>query len=474
MSHRRPFPTAIALTMLLSACSLITEPEIPSTTSTTTASETEPTTAGETEPTTGENDGRPVRLVGCDPVDADVEIVCEAYELIRRHYVDEISDDALAEAASLGLADLDGTTATSELVCAAPAVAFQATCDLAGVAAENSVEAAEAMVWGLTTYGLDANSVYFDPEALDLVEEEQNGEIQGIGALVTAEDSSSGQDELCAVISDTCRMYIVSTIAGTPAEDAGLQREDLILQVDGEDIQGWTIDEVTATVRGPAGTEVVLTVERASDVFDVAITRAAFVVPAVVSEMVDDAGYIALNLFTDNADEQFEEALTDLLGQGVDSLVIDLRDNPGGLLDTAIDVASAFLPDGDVVVTEGPESSISYPVTGHPIVPEDIEVVFVVNRGSASASEVVSAVLQERGRATVVGENTFGKNTVQQRFGLSNGGALKLTIARWLTPGGLDFGDVGVTPDVQNEIEFGLPVETVVREALAASLTVGG
>jgi carboxyl-terminal processing protease len=179
-------------------------------------------------------------------------------------------------------------------------------------------------------------------------------------------------------------------------------------------------------------------------------------------------------VFTDNADEQFEEALSDLLGQGVNSLVIDLRDNPGGLLDTAIDVASAFLPDGDVVVTESPESSISYPVTGHPIVPADIEVVFVVNQGSASASEVVSAVLQERGRATVVGENTFGKNTVQQRFGLSNGGALKLTIARWLTPGGLDFGDVGVTPDVQKEIEFGLPVETVVREALAASLTVGG
>jgi len=98
----------------------------------------------------------------------------------------------------------------------------------------------------------------------------------------------------------------------------------------------------------------------------------------------------------------------------------------------------------------------------------------VVNRASASASEVVAAVLQERGRATVVGENTFGKNTVQQRFGLSNGGAIKLTIARWLTPGGLDFGEVGVTPDVLREIDVGLPVEAVVREALAAAVTLGG
>ena len=132
------------------------------------------------------------------------------------------------------------------------------------------------------------------------------------------------------------------------------------------------------------------------------------------------------------------------------------------------------LTDGDVVVTEGPDSSTSYPTSGDPIVPEDMSVIVIVNEGSASASEVVSAVLQERGRATVVGENTFGKNTVQQRFALSNSGALKLTIARWLTPEGHDFGSVGVTPDVTADIEANLPVETVVQEALAASVTLGG
>jgi carboxyl-terminal processing protease len=410
-------------------------------------------------------------MVGCDPADSEVEIVCEAYDLVRRHYVDDVSDQDLAEAASLGLRELDGTTATSELVCAAPAVAFQETCEIAMGAADSSIEAAEAMVWGLTAYGLDANSVYFDAASLELVEEEQEGEIEGIGALVRAEDSSSGESVLCSVISETCQMLILSTIAGTPAERAGLERDDIIVEVDGQDIRGQTIDEVTANVRGPAGTDVTLTVDRAGTVFDVAITRAAVVVPAVMSEVVGNTGYVALNLFTDNADDQFQAAVSGLLDQGVDNLVVDLRDNPGGLLDTSIEVTSLFLPDGDVVITESPDTSTSYPVNGNPIVPEDIDVILVVNRASASASELVAAVLQERGRATVVGENTFGKNTVQQRFGLSNGGAIKLTIARWLTPGGVDFGETGVTPDVLHEIDFELSVEMVVEEALAAAAT---
>jgi len=464
MSRMRRYSALLAVLALLAACRPAEE-AVPTTSGpvTTEAGAPASTAAGE---------NRPLRLVGCDPADPEVEIVCETYDLVHRHYVDEVSDEALARAADLGLLDLDGASIDAELVCAAPAVAFQSTCDLALAEAETGAEAAEAMVFGLVTFGLDPNSVYFDPEARELVEEEQTGHVEGIGALVTAEDSTTG--ELCSVISDTCRMSIVSTIEGTPAEAAGLQPDDAVVAVNGEDIRNWTLDEVTATVRGPAGSDVVLTLQRGEEVFDVTITRAEFVVPVVSGEVIGATGYIALNTFTDNADELFEGELRVLLDQGVDTLVFDLRNNPGGLLDTAIEIASAFLPDGDVVVTESPDSSTSYPVSGDPIVPEDMKVVVVVNKGSASASEVVSAVLQERGRVTVVGENTFGKNTVQQRFALSNGGALKLTIARWLTPGGLDFGSVGVTPDVLSEIGTELPVEAVVREALAASVTVGG
>jgi C-terminal peptidase prc len=434
------------------------------------------TAPGVTEPeptgTSSAGAARSLHLIGCDPVDPEVEIVCEAYDLVRRHYVDQVSDEELARAAARGLNELEDATSRSELVCPAPASQFIDTCDLALVKADTSTEAAEAMVFGLATYGLDPHSVYFDPAALDLVEEEQAGEIQGIGAMVTAEDPTTG--DVCNVISDVCQMSIVSTIDGTPADRAGLQPEDVVLAVDGAAIDGWTVDEVTATVRGPAGSDVILTVERGGDVFDVAITRAEFIIPIVESEVVGTTGYVALNMFTDNGDELFQDAVSDLLTADVSTLVVDLRNNPGGLLDTAIEVTSVFLPDGEVVVTEGPDSSTTYPVSGDLLVPEEVGVVVVVNGASASAAEVVSAVLQERGRATIVGENTFGKNTVQQRFSLSNGGALKLTIARWITPEGHDFGSVGVTPDVRNKIGTGLPVESVVKEALASSLTLGG
>ena len=465
MRRLRLIPALVAVALLLASCDAADTAQPEGTTAT-----PQSQTTGESTATIAQ-DERPMRLVGCDAVDPEVEIVCEAYDLVRRHYVDEISDEDLARAATQGMQELDGATADSELVCVAPATAFLETCDVALGEAETGAEAAEAMVFGMASFGLDPHSVYLDPEAVKLLEEEQAGEIQGIGALVTAEDSAT--EEECNVISDTCQIHVVSTVEGTPADTAGLQPDDLILGVDGAEITGWTVDEVTTMVRGPAGTEVVLTIQRDTDVFDVTITRATFIVDAVVSEVVGDVGYVGLNTFTDNADELFLEHVGTLVDQGVDSIVLDMRNNPGGLLDTAIEVASAFLPDGDVVVTEGPDSSTSYPTSGDPIVPADVGVIVIVNEGSASASEVVSAVLQERGRATVVGENTFGKNTVQQRFSLSNKGALKLTIARWLTPGGHDFGSVGVTPDVVADIEAGLPVKNVVQEALAALVTLG-
>ncbi len=427
-------------------------------------------TASTTPSASPEPPRRNLETVTCDQATEDVEIVCEAYELVRRHYVDDPADADLAHAAALGVADLDGSSSTGDLVCAEPTGEFDSTCRLIVDEADTTAEAAEAMVAGLASYGLDANSVYLDRESLALLEEEQDGEIQGIGALVIAEDSSTETGTQCSVVSATCRLIIVSTIEGSPAESAGLARDDVIVRVDGADVNGWTVDEVTSKVRGRAGSEVTLTVLRGGDQFDLTITRAEVLIPVVESQRVGHTGYVRLNLFTGDADEQFEGAVTELLDSDIDSLVIDLRDNPGGLLDTAIAVTSVFLADGDVVVTEGPEATTSYEVSGHPLVPPELDVVFVVNKGSASASEVVSAVLQERGRATVVGENTFGKNTVQQRFGLSNGGALKLTVARWVTPGGLDFGETGVKPDVEQPIESGLPVDGVVRMALEASL----
>lgn len=423
------------------------------------------TKASETTP-----EARRIETVDCDSAPEQVVIVCEAYELIQIHYVDQIDDAVLASAAIQGLEALDGTTSSDLLTCAVPADEFSASCEVAASTADDSSQAAEAIVIGLATHALDPNSAYFDQEALELLEEEQEGQIEGIGALVSPEDQTiEGDNKQCTVASETCRILIVAIIDGAPAEAAGLQRDDAIIGVNGTSVEGRTIDEVTSQVRGPAGTDVVLTIDRDGETLEVSITRAAVIIPVIDSERFGNVGYIQLRIFSSNADEQFEDAVVDLLIQGIDELVIDLRNNPGGLLDTAVEIASIFLPDGDVVVTQGPDERSAYPVTGAAIVPKGMKVTFIVNKGSASASEVVSAVLQERGLATVVGENTFGKNTVQQRFNLSNGGALKLTIARWLTPGGLDFGGVGVTPDVEMTFEPGIGTEDLVEVVVAAT-----
>jgi carboxyl-terminal processing protease len=449
MKRNLLYPLVTSLALLAAACAggqtAGSTAAADASTSTTVAS-----TGSTDRPGTTTASPRELELVDCDDADEEVEIVCEAYDLIKTHYVDQIDDATLAEAAAAGLELLDGADSSELLVCATPDDAFSMVCDQALAAADDSAEAAEAMVTGLATFALDPNSGYFDSQALDLLEEEQGGEIHGIGALVSPEDQTlPGDNKQCGVVSETCEILIISTISGAPAEEAGLKRDDELLAIDGESISGWTVDEVTAAVRGESGTDVVLTMERDGDVFDVTITRAAVAIPVIESQVIGDVGYLRLWNFTGSAGDEFESGIVDLLGEGVDQLIIDFRDNPGGFLTTAIDVASVFKDDGEVVVTEGPDENETYEVNGSAIVPDDIPVTIVVNKGSASASEVVAATLQEAGLARVAGENSFGKNTVQQRFSLSNGGALKLTIARWLTPGGLDFGGTGVTPDLE-------------------------
>ncbi|MBW3666866.1 MAG: PDZ domain-containing protein [Actinobacteria bacterium] len=470
MTIRHLLIIATLLMLALGACD--GEEAAPSTTvpAVSTSSAPEVTTTIATATTPGGARERSVQQVQCGDAPESVAIVCEVYDLIKTHYVDEIDDATLADAATDGLEELDGADRDQPLVCPLPAAEFAEACRVAGAEADDSEQAARAMVEGVALNALDANSVYLDSQALSLLQEEQEGEIEGIGALVSPEDRTKEEgNRQCSIISDTCRIYIVSTIEGAPAQAVGLQRDDVLIQVDGQSIIGWSIDAVTAAVRGPAGTEVDLTLERDGELVEVSITREAVLIPILESEIYGDTGYIKLSVFTQSADEQFEEALVELLAADIDRLVVDLRNNPGGLLDTAIEITSAFLPDGEVVITEGPDANVTYEVTGASIVPEEVGVVFIVNKGSASASEVVSATLQERGRATVVGENTFGKNTVQQRFNLSDGGALKLTIARWLTPGGLDFGGVGVTPDVPLSIDDDLEGEALVEEILAAT-----
>lgn len=394
-------------------------------------------------------------------------LLCEAYELIQRHYVDPVSDEELVEGALAGIDPERIEAGDGVRVCPLPADGFIEVCQAIDAGHYDFDSAEEAAVAGMSSLALDPNSGYFDQEALALIQEEQSGQVEGIGALVATQEEGSELSNSCQVITDTCRLRIVSTIEGSPARAAGLQEGDEFLAVDGQSIEGWAVDEITAIVRGEAGTDVALTFLREGEEFTVTITRAAVEVPVVQSEMVGDVAYLRLNIFTQNADEQLRGELGSLLYNDPDVLILDLRNNPGGLLDTAVEVTSEFIGEGLVVTTESPESSTPYVVEEGGIATDpELELYVLVNAGSASASEVVAGALSDAGRATIVGENTFGKNTVQQRFPLSNGGALKLTIARWLTPNGHDFGGTGITPDVSAEIPEELTATEIVSEVL--------
>jgi carboxyl-terminal processing protease len=461
----------LAAVLLVGACDLFVPPQSTDTTSTTEA----PTTTRQ--PTTTVLAGLPVELTDCTEPPEGFEILCDAYQLLDAHYVDPISDAVLAAGATRGIEEYDPESTappvSGEVECAIPADAFETTCEaFAQFQADSAVpptDLVEAAVRGMIRYGLeDPHTVYLSPEALAQVTENQSGEVSGIGALVRGEDQASEDRPTCSVLSDTCVMVIVATLADSPAEVAGVQAGDGIVSVDGESVMGWTVDEVVAVVRGPAGTDVTLGLLRDGEVIETTITRAAVVVPVVMHDLLEAGiGYVALSQFTNNSATQVHDALEELIGEGADRIIFDVRNNPGGSLTASVRIASEFLDDGLVLRTESPGESQEYSVEpGGAATDPDIEIVVLVNRGSASASELVSAVLQERDRATIIGEPTFGKNTVQQRFDMSNGGALSLSVARWVTPEGQDSGVFGVQPDLEPEVPIEATTDVVLEFAV--------
>lgn len=451
----------ISFVALLSACSLITSPTVTTKVTTPgTSSTTVPSTLASTVATDS------LETVTCDQADENFLILCEVIATVQERYVDAISTDALVDAAVEGVESFARTGQTTEpLVCAIPDAGFNELCVALDEADAIPLDGVEAAVNGIVAFALDPNSAYLDPQALALAEEDQTGSVDGIGALVNTEDRTTEDPSAnpCLLISDTCRMVIISTFDGSPAARAGLEPGDEIERVNGEPITGKSLDEVTNLVRGPSGSDVDLTMIRGEDEFTVTITRAAIEIPIADWETVGDVGYLRLNLFTNNSDEVVRDALNELLADGMRSLIFDLRNNPGGSLDSSVEIASEFLDEGLILRTESPDEVIPYEVRGGGLVTDpSLPVTILVNRGSASASEVVSGALKEAGRATVIGESTFGKNTVQQRFPLSHGGAIKITIARWVTPSGTDFGSNGISPDIEAEVPLDLSVQEII------------
>lgn len=282
----------------------------------------------------------------------------------------------------------------------------------------------------------DPYSVYLDPEALQGFTDTLNGDLIGVGVELVPQDGYP---------------LVVRVLPGTPAERGGLQQGDLILAVDGRGTHERLLEEVAMEIRGPRDTEVVLTVGRGDEEFDVTLRRADVHVPSVEAEMLPGAtGYIAVSSFGDHTTSEFETALRNLRQQGMKSLIIDLRANGGGYLHEAVDMLDNFLPEGSLVVSTRDNRGFTNEVrtSGKPTVRE-LPMVVITDLGSASASEIMAGALRDHGLAQLVGGTTYGKGVVQSVIPLSSGGALKLTVAKYLTPAGIDINLNGLKPDHQ-------------------------
>jgi carboxyl-terminal processing protease len=354
--------------------------------------------------------------------------------------------------------------------CSAPAPAFASFCDAYDKLKsqyvdqlDDSVLAAGA-IQGMFQFGVqDPFSGYMAPTQYQQALGDLSGKFSGIGAEMSVKNIANPTDlASCTTLSDSCVLVVVSPISGSPAEKAGLKPGDVVSAVDGTSVNGSSINDQITKVRGKTGTTVTLTITRDSKTFDVTITRQEITMKEVETKLIDGhIGYIALHGFSDSSPDQFHAALKGLLDQGADQIVFDLRDNPGGYILSAQKIASEFVSSGTVFTQESSGGNVkTWDALGGGLAANPkIPLVVLVNGGSASASEIVSAALKELGRATIIGEHTFGKNTVQVWAPLENGGGVRITISRWFPPDHDSVHPDGVQPDVAVTIPAGTPPE---------------
>lgn len=318
-------------------------------------------------------------------------------------------------------------------------------------------------VWGLIE-GLAASlddpyTVFLPPSDAEVFQDDISGSFEGVGMEIAIRDNV---------------LTVVSPLRGTPAAEAGIQSGDRIIEIDGVETESMDIDEAVQRIRGPRGTEVVLMVAREGEdeLLEIAIERDVINIPTLEASSWDietgeenpagaeaqpgDAYVIELLNFSAPSPSLFRQELRAFIESGSDSLILDLRGNPGGYLQAAVEMASWFLPTGEVVVTEdygGNQSPIVHRSRGYNVFNDNLKMVILVDRGSASASEILAGALRHYGVAELVGTNTFGKGSVQELVDITSDSALKITVARWLDPAGNPIPHDGVEPDVEVSFE---------------------
>ncbi|AXO16227.1 MULTISPECIES: S41 family peptidase [unclassified Thalassospira] len=296
----------------------------------------------------------------------------------------------------------------------------------------------EAAINGMLT-SLDPHSSYLNMDNFEEMQVDTRGEFGGLGIEVTMEDGF---------------VKVIAPIYDTPAEKAGLQPGDFITHIDGTAIRGMTLNDAVEMMRGKVNTDIVLTIIRKGEQapFDVTLTRAVIKIQSVRAEPKDDIGYIRITKFNEQTASGLQRAIADMreeIGPEIKGLVIDLRNNPGGLLDQAISVSDAFLDKGEIVSTRprDTENTERYNARSGDL-SEGLPIVVLINDGSASASEIVAGALQDHRRAVIMGTRSFGKGSVQTILPMPGNVALRLTTARYYTPSGKSIQEVGIVPDI--------------------------
>ena len=321
--------------------------------------------------------------------------------------------------------------------------------------ADESYEAIRGMLASLD----DPYTRFLDPKEFKEMQIDTSGELTGVGIQISLDK-------------DTKEILVVSPIEGTPASRAGVQPKDVIVSIDGKSTKGMTTEDAVKLIRGQEGTEVILGLRRKGDVVTVPLERARIEIQAVDSRLNttkngQKVGYIRLKQFNANASREMRAAIRELEAQGAEGYVLDLRSNPGGLLEASIDIARQWLDEGTIVSTKTRDGIQDVRrATGSALT--DRPVVVLVNEGSASASEILSGALQDNERAVLVGQKTFGKGLVQSVRGLSDGSGLTVTIAQYLTPKGTDIHKNGILPDVPVELSE-KEIRTLTIEQLGTS-----
>lgn len=311
----------------------------------------------------------------------------------------------------------------------------------------------DAMYKGLISGLGDKYSTYYTKEEYEAIKTAQEGYYQGIGVTVTM---------------DGDKLQVTGVQDGTPASEAGIQADDRIVKIDGQTLEGLSLNDAVGLLKNSENDTVLLTIERGSETLETEVTKEKIEAIVADGKMLDDkVGYLAISEFTGLTSEQFQKAYQSLQEQGMERLIVDLRGNPGGLVTAVCDTLRQILPEGIIVYTEDKNGKREeYTCDGD--TPISIPLVVLVNENTASAAEIFTGAVKDYGIGTIVGTTTFGKGIVQNTFQLSDGSVVKLTIAHYYTPLGNDIHKVGITPDVEVE----LPEDATSDVQLAKALEV--